>query len=90
MQKQVCFGQTIELVAGYQTRDADGYATDWNRTSVGANWFMKKHDIKFQLSYRMGENLDGVENADEEKVFTAGPVRLSVFHYVEGTFSVRK
>jgi hypothetical protein len=57
---------------------------------VGANWFMKKHDIKFQLSYRMGENLDGVENADEEKVFTAGPVRLSVFHYVEGTFSVRK
>jgi hypothetical protein len=66
------FGQTIELVAGYQTQDADGYATAWNRTSVGANWFLKKHDIKFQLSYRMGENLDGVENNDEDEMFLQG------------------
>lgn len=66
------FGETIELVAGYQTQDADGYATAWNRTSVGANWFIKKHDIKFQLTYRMGENLDGVENSDEDEVFLQG------------------
>ena len=66
------FGQTIELVAGYQTQDADGYATAWNRTSVGANWFLKKHDVKFQLSYRMGENLDGEENNDEDEVFLQG------------------
>jgi hypothetical protein len=66
------FGDTIELVAGYQTQDADGYATAWNRTSVGANWFLKKHDIKFQLSYRMGENLDGEENVDEDEVFLQG------------------
>ena len=66
------FGQTIELVAGYQTQDADGYATAWNRTSVGANWFLKKHDIKFQLSYRMGENLNGVENNDEDELFLQG------------------
>jgi phosphate-selective porin len=66
------FGQTIELVAGYQTQDADGYATAWNRTSVGANWFLKKHDIKFQLSYRMGENLEGVENNDEDELFLQG------------------
>ncbi|MGD2055117.1 MAG: hypothetical protein PVG45_13535 [Gammaproteobacteria bacterium] len=66
------FGDTIELVAGYQTQDADGYATAWNRTSVGANWFLKKHDIKFQLSYRMGENLEGVENNDEDELFLQG------------------
>ena len=66
------FGETIELVAGYQTQDADGYATAWNRTSVGANWFLKKHDVKFQLSYRMGENLDGVDNNDEDEVFLQG------------------
>lgn len=66
------FGETIEIVAGYQTQDADGYATAWNRTSVGANWFLKKHDIKFQLSYRMGENLDGVENNDEDELFLQG------------------
>jgi hypothetical protein len=60
---------TIEIVAGYQTQDADGYATAWNRTSVGANWFINKHDTKVQLTYRMGENLNGVENADEDEVF---------------------
>lgn len=63
------FNDTIELVAGYQTQDADGYATAWNRTSVGANWFINKHDTKVQLTYRMGENLDGVENDDEDEVF---------------------
>ena len=60
---------TIEIVAGYQAQDADGYATAWNRTSVGANWFINKHDTKVQLTYRMGENLNGVENADEDEVF---------------------
>ena len=60
---------TIEVVAGYETQDADGYATEWNRTSVGANWFIQKHDIKVQLTYRMGENLNGVENDDEDEVF---------------------
>ncbi len=61
--------KTIEIVAAYQTQDADGYATSWDRTSVGANWFIQKHDIKVQLSYRMGENLKGVENDDEDEVF---------------------
>lgn len=60
---------TIEIVAAYQTQDADGYATAWNRTSVGANWFINKHDTKVQLTYRMGESLNGVENNDEDEVF---------------------
>lgn len=60
---------TIEIVAGYQTQDADGYVTSWDRTSVGANWFINKHDTKVQLTYRKGENLNGVENDDEDEVF---------------------
>ena len=60
---------TVEIVAGYQTQDADGYATSWDRTSVGVNWFINKHDTKVQLAYRMGENLNGVENSDEDEVF---------------------
>jgi len=60
---------TIEIVAAYQTQDADGYATAWNRTSVGANWFINKHDTKVQLTYRKGESLNGVENNDEDEVF---------------------
>lgn len=63
------FGETIELVAGYQTQDADGYVTSWNRTSVGANWFINKHDTKVQLSYRMGEDKDGEEGNDVDEIF---------------------
>ena len=44
------FGQVFEIVAGYQMQDADGYTTSWNRSSVGANWFINKHDTKVQLS----------------------------------------
>ena len=63
------FDNTVEVVAGYQTQDADGYETEWNRTSVGVNWFINKHDTKVQLSYRMGENLNGVEDNDEDELF---------------------
>jgi len=59
----------VELVFGYQTLDADNYAEAWNRASLGVNWFVHKHDIKVQLSYRMGENLDGVANNDADEIF---------------------
>lgn len=60
---------TLELVLGYQTQDADNYADAWNRTSIGANYFISKHDIKIQMSYRVGENLKGVTAADENELF---------------------
>lgn len=63
------FDNKFELVAGYQSQDADNYATSWNRTSVGANWFIKGNDIKVQLSYRIGENLDGVSGKDKDEIF---------------------
>ena len=63
------FDNRIELVAGYQTQDADNYATSWNRTSLGANWFIKGNDIKVQLTYRIGENIDGVSGNDLDEIF---------------------
>ena len=66
------FDKTIELVAGYQTQDADGYATAWNRTSVGLNWFINRHNIKFHLTYRIGENQDGVQNNNSDEMFLQG------------------
>ena len=59
----------FEIVAGYQGQDADNYETEWERTSVGANWFIKKHDIKAQLTYRMGENIDGVKDDDADEIY---------------------
>ena len=61
--------KTLEVVAGYQSQDADGYAVAWNRTSMGANWFINKHKVKVQFSYRMGENLKGVKGDDEDEIF---------------------
>ncbi len=59
----------LEVVAGYQLQDADGYEEPWTRTSFGANWFLKKHDIELQTTYRMGRNLDGREGGDENELF---------------------
>jgi len=59
----------LELVAGYSSQDADGYVESWNRTEVGANWFVAKHDIKYQLTYRMNESEKGVKNSDEDELF---------------------
>lgn len=59
----------LELVAGYQAQDADGYATEWTKTSVGLNYFVKKHDIKYMLTYDMGENKDGKVGSDVDEVY---------------------
>lgn len=61
--------RTIEVVAGYQAQDADGYADEWTRTSFGLNWFLKKQDVKCQLTYRMGENKDGKAGKDVDEIF---------------------
>ena len=59
----------LEIVAGYSSQDADNYATEWNRTSLGANYFFKKHDIKVQLTWQMNEDEDGVKGKDADEAF---------------------
>ncbi len=59
----------LELVAGYQSQDADNYDTEWTRTSFGANWFIHKHDIKLQATYRKNKDKDGVKGDDEDEMF---------------------
>ncbi len=59
----------FELVAAYESQDADGYAKTWSRSSLGANYFFAQHDIKLQFTYRMGENLDGVQGVDADEAF---------------------
>lgn len=59
----------LELVAGYEVQDADHYSDEWTRTSLGMNYFFAKHDIKLQMTYRMGENINGVKNSDLDELF---------------------
>lgn len=59
----------IELVAAYESQDADNYAEAWNRVDLGVNWFLKKQDIKLQLTYRMGESVNGIKNNDLNELY---------------------
>ena len=60
---------TIEVVAGWSSLDADGYSSSWDRLEFGLNYFIQKHDIKFQTTYRMGENKDGKSGNDVDELF---------------------
>jgi hypothetical protein len=45
------------------------HETEWTRTSIGANYFIDKHRIKYQVTYRMGENVDGEAGNDLDELF---------------------
>lgn len=60
---------TLELVTGYSSQDADNYNDAWTRITFGINWYIHKHDLKYQLTYRMNENKDGLDNNDEDELF---------------------
>ena len=59
----------LEIVAGYSSQDADGYDKEWNRTSLGANYFIHKHDIKVQATWQMNDNFKGAEDEDADEFF---------------------
>jgi len=60
----------LEVVAAYESQDADGYEAAWTRSSFGLNWFfVQKHDIKFQATYRAGKNEDGKKGHDLDEFF---------------------
>jgi len=59
----------LEVVAAFQRQDASNYAKKWRRSSVGLNYFIKGNHIKGQVTYRIGENLDGIDGKDNKEVF---------------------
>lgn len=59
----------LEVVAGLSSQDADNYAETWDRTEFGVNWFVHKHDIKYQLTMRQNENIDGTVGNDSDELF---------------------
>lgn len=63
------FADRFEIVAGYDSLDSDGYEDSWNRTSVGFNTFFEQHNAKMQLTYQMGENVDGVSGVDADNLY---------------------
>jgi len=59
----------FEIVLGFQNQDSDGYATAWDRNSIGLNYFVDGHNIKYQATYRQNENKDGTAGNDSNELF---------------------
>ena len=59
----------LEIVAAYQEMDTDSYARSWTRRSIGANYFINKHNTKLQATFRQGRDLDGVKDKDNDELF---------------------
>ncbi len=70
------FDKRYELVAAFQQQDADGYATPWQRRSIGINWFINHIDTKVALSWRQGKHLDGIVNNDKDELFLQAQFRI--------------
>jgi len=62
-------GEKIEIVAGLDSLDADNFSDSSDRTSFGLNCYFNKHKTKFQLTYRMSENVDGVSGNDLDEMY---------------------
>jgi len=61
--------EKLEIVAGYQSQDADNYVETWDRASVGVNFYIHKYDVKTQLTYRQNSNKDGITDNDGNEIF---------------------
>jgi hypothetical protein len=59
----------LEITAGWQSQDADGYEEAWDCTSIGLNYFWNKYNVKAQLTYQLGENVNGVDGDDADTIF---------------------
>ncbi|MCP3964174.1 MAG: hypothetical protein GY719_40610 [bacterium] len=62
-------GNRWELAGRWQFLDADNYQDAWEATEVALNYFLNKHKVKVQLTYRMGENVFGVKGDDIDTQF---------------------
>lgn len=58
----------LESVLSYTQQDTDNYAEALTESSIGLNYFVNQHSLKFLLSYTVRENINGIENNDEDVI----------------------
>lgn len=63
------FHKKVEIVAGWDSLDADNFTDSVDRTSVGLNWYLNKHKAKIQTTFRSWENVGGVTGVDLDEYF---------------------
>ena len=62
-------GDRFELVAKWDSLDADNYADPWQSWELGLNHFWDQHKLKAQVTFRRSENVDGIAGADADTLF---------------------
>jgi len=62
------FHEKVEIVAGWDSLDADNFTDSTNRTSIGLNWYLNKHKAKLQTAFRSWENVLGVSGDDLDEL----------------------
>ncbi len=63
------FHEKVEIVAGWDSLDADNFTDSVDRTSIGLNWYLNKHKAKLQTTFRSWENVGGVTGVDLDEYF---------------------
>jgi len=64
-------GRPIEIVVGWDSQDADNYATAWTRTTAGVNVYFNEHDLKLQIDYQQVSNFLGMRDQDHNVVLAS-------------------
>jgi len=59
----------IEVVAGWESQDADNYEDKFERTSLGVNWYLHGHKLKVQATYRKVDNFIGLAGQKQDVWF---------------------
>jgi len=62
-------GNHWEIAAGWDALDADNYAETFERTTVGFNYYLHRHDLKLSANYRRVESFLGLAGQDNNVVF---------------------
>ena len=52
----------FEATAAFDTLDSDTFEKPWQRASIGMNWYVKGHALKFSVTHRESFNTQGVAN----------------------------
>jgi hypothetical protein len=61
----------LEVAASWDALDADSYVEDYERTTLGFNWYLKKHDLKLQANYRVTRSFLGKADQDQNVVLAS-------------------
>ncbi len=62
---------SFEVVLGWESQNADNYEDEFTRASLGLNWYLNRHNLKFQITYRVVENFIGLRGQDQDVILAS-------------------